>query len=495
MDHPSGIQKPETTQQFKPKLGLLDATMIVAGSMVGAGIFIVSSYMVQDVGSSGWLIFAWVLTALMTVAAALSFVELSALFPKAGGIYVYLKEAYNPLIGFLYGWSFFTVIQTGMIAAVGVSFSKFAAFIFPSLGEKNVLIHTGIIDISGSQLFGIAQIIILSWINTRGIVTGKILQDILTFIKLLMLVSIIVLGFTIGFNKEIWIANWQHPFEMFRHSSRLPGYDGSDNSWTHVTGVSVFGAIAAAMVGALLTSDSWYNITFIAGEVKNPRRNVGLSLFLGTLIVTTLYCLCNIVYLAVLPLGHSPGDTQSIAFAAENRVGVAAGLHIFGAGSALVIALLIMLSNLGCNNGLILSGARVYYAMAQDKLFFKGTGKLNERSVPANGIWLQCFVACLLCLSGKYGDLLDYISFVVMLFYVITIAAVFVLRKKRPDMDRPYKAFGYPVVPFIYIILASVFCISLIIYRPVFTIRGLVIVLSGIPVYYYAVMRKNRASP
>ena len=267
---------------------------------------------------------------------------------------------------------------------------------------------------------------------------------------------------------------------------------GTDNFWTHVTGFAVFGAIAAAMVGAILTSDSWYNITFIAGEVKNPKRNVGLSLFLGTLIVTTLYCLCNVMYLAVLPLGNSPSDTNSIAFAAENRVGVAAALEIFGTKSALVIAFLIMLSNFGCNNGLILSGARVYYAMAKDKLFFKSTGKLNKAAVPANGIWLQCLVASLLCLSGKYGDLLDYISFVVMLFYVITIGGVIVLRKKRPELERPYKAFGYPVVPIIYMILAFAFCISLIIYRPDFTIRGLIIVLAGIPVYYFAVGRKRK---
>ena len=481
-----------TQPHFKPRLGLLDATMIVAGSMVGSGIFIVSSYMVQDVGSAGWLVFAWVLTALMTVAAALSFVELSALFPKAGGTYIYLKEAYNPLIGFLYGWSFFTVIQTGMIAAVAVAFSKFAAFIFPQLSESNIIIHTSLIDISAAQLFGIAQIVLLSYINTRGIQTGKIVQDVLTITKLLMLFGLVVCGFLLAFNKTIWHNNWQHPFLILRHSASLPGYDGKANFWSHVSGFSVFGAIAAAMVGALLTSDSWYNITFIAGEVKNPKRNVGLSLFLGTLIVTILYVLCNVMYLAVLPLGNSPADTQSIAFASENRVGVAAAIQIFGGSSAVVIAFLIMLSNLGCNNGLILSGARVYYAMAKDGLFFKNIGNLNRAAVPANGIWIQCVVAILLCLSGKYGDLLDYISFVVMLFYVITIGGVFVLRKKRPDAERPYKAFGYPMVPLVYMILASIFCISLIIYRPIFTVRGLLIVLSGIPVYFIALANKKR---
>ncbi len=482
----------EVQSHFKPRLGLLDATMIVAGSMVGSGIFIVSSYMVQDVGSAGWLLFAWILTALMTVAAALSFVELSALFPKAGGTYVYLKEAYNPLVGFLYGWSFFTVIQTGMIAAVGVAFSKFAAFIFPSLSESHILLHTQYLDISAAQLFGILQIVLLSYINTRGIQVGKIVQDVLTILKLLMLLGLIVCGFGLAFNQQTWDANWQHPFAVLRHSASLPGYNGTTNIWTEVKGFAVFGAIAAAMVGAILTSDAWYNITFIAGEVKNPKRNVGLSLFLGTLIVTTLYVLCNVMYLAVLPLGSGPGDTGSIAFAAENRVGVAAAIQIFGGGSAVVIAFLIMLSNLGCNNGLVLSGARVYYAMAQDGLFFRSAGKLNKAAVPANGIWLQCLVAILLCLSGKYGDLLDYISFVVMLFYVVTIAGVFILRRKRPDAERPFKAFGYPVLPFIYMVLASIFCISLIIYRPDFTMRGLLIVLAGIPVYYIVVRRRKR---
>ena len=488
----------ETTGQlpthFKPSLGLLDATMIVAGSMVGSGIFIVSTYTVQDVGSAGWLMIVWILTALMTVAAALSFVELSAMFPKAGGTYIYLKEAYNPLIGFLYGWSFFTVIQTGMIAAVGVAFSKFAAYIFPSLSESHIILHTQFLDVSAAQIFGITQIIILSLVNTRGIVTGKIIQDILTITKLLMLLGLIVCGLVFAFNKNVWNANWQHPFAIIRHSASLPGYDGIHNFWTNVSGFAVFGAIAAAMVGAILTSDSWYNITFIAGEVKNPKRNVGLALFLGTLIVTTLYCLCNVMYLAVLPLGNSPADTQSIAFAAENRVGIAAALEIFGPKSALVIAFLIMLSNLGCNNGLVISGARVYYAMAKDGLFFKKTGTLNKAAVPANGIWIQCLVACILCLSGKYSDLLDYISFVVMLFYIITIAGVFVLRKKRPNIERPYKAFGYPVVPFIYMILASIFCISLIIYRPDFTVRGLIIVLTGIPVYYLIIRNKKAKS-
>src|SRR3954465_4862224 len=247
-DHPS---------KFKPTLGLLDATMIVAGSMIGSGIFIVSADMLKDVGSAGWLILAWVITGFMTITAALSYGELRGMFPKAGGTYVYLKEAYNPLIGFLYGWSFFTVIQTGMIAAVGVAFSKFAAYIFPSLSENNFILHTSFINVSAAQLFGIMQIVLLSYINTRGIQTGKIIQDVLTIVKLLMLLGLIVFGFALAFNTDVWKANWQHPFTIMRHTSSLPGYDGRENFWMHITGFSVFGAIAAAMVGAILTSDSW----------------------------------------------------------------------------------------------------------------------------------------------------------------------------------------------------------------------------------------------
>ena len=484
-------QNDKAEPHFKPRLGLLDSTMIVAGSMIGSGIFIVSADMLKDVGSAGWLIFAWVLTALMTVAAALSYGELSAMFPRAGGMYVYLKEAYGSLMGFLYGWSFFTVIQTGMIAAVGVSFSKFAAYLFPYLSEKNILLDTGFIQISAAQLLGIATIIILTYINTKGIEAGKAVQNILTFTKLATLLGITAAGLLLASNKEIWNANWHHPFTMMQHSLRVAG-SGETDTWHHLTGVAAIGALAAAMVGSILTSDSWYNITFIAGEVKNPKRNIGLSLFLGTSVTTILYVLCNVMYLAVLPIGDSASQTQSIAFAAENRVGVSAAFAIFGNAGTYVIAVLIMISNFGCNNGMILSGARVYYTMARDGLFFEKTGHLNKAAVPSYGLWLQCLIACLLCLSGKYSDLLDYISFVVMLFYVFTIAGIIVLRKKRPDLPRPYKAFGYPVVPVIYILLAASFCIFLIIARPAFASRGLAIVLLGIPVYYLAVGKKRR---
>lgn len=481
------------TNHFKPTLGLIDATMIVAGSMVGSGIFIVSALMIQDVGSAGWLIAAWTLTALITISAALSCIELSALFPKAGGMYVYLKEAYNPLIGFLYGWSFFSVIQTGMIAAVAVAFSKFTAFIFPVFSEQNIIVSFIGLKISAAQLLAIVHIIILSYINTKGIVLGKNIQNVFTIIKLLTLLGLIVAGLFFAFDQKVWDANWEHPFELLRYSGRIENYKGSD-IWSNIHGLASFGALAAAMVGAILTSDAWYNITFIAGEVKNPKKNIGLSLFLGTLIVSILYILCNLMYLAVLPIGNSPEQVASIAFAPENRVAIAAALKIFGSAGTVFIAFLIMLSTFGCNNGLIISGARVYYSMAKDGLFFKKTAQLNKWAVPEYGLWIQCLVAIMLCLSGKYGDLLDYISFVVMFFYILTVGGVIILRKKKPDLPRMYKAFGYPYLTIAYILVAAVFCVSLIIYKPEFALRGIVIVILGIPIYYFALAsKKNEA--
>jgi APA family basic amino acid/polyamine antiporter len=474
----------ETTQNnFKPSLGLMDATMIVAGSMIGSGIFIVSADMLKDLGGAGWLIFAWVLTGLMTLTAALSYGELSAMFPKAGGQYVYLKEAYNPLIGFLYGWSFFAVIQTGTIAAVGVAFSKFAAYLVPSLSEKNIIADLGFIKISAAQITSIILIIFLSYTNTKGVKGGKWIQNIFTSTKLISLFGLIIAGF-IAFKAEVWNLNWTNAWTMMQHSSRSANAVAPD-VWTQIAGFAVLGAIASAMVGSIFSSDAWNNVTFIAGEVKNPRKNIGLSLMLGTLIVTIIYVSANLMYLSVLP-------TQDIAFAPEGRVAVSAAKVIFGDVGTIIIAVMIMISTFGCNNGLILAGARVYYTMAKDGLFFKSVGKLNKHAVPAYALWIQCLVASLLCLSGKYGDLLDYVSFVVMLFYILTIAGIFILRKKRPDAERPYKAIGYPVLPAIYILLAATFCLALFIYKPVYTWPGLIIVLIGIPLYYMSLKSAKR---
>jgi basic amino acid/polyamine antiporter, APA family len=462
---------------FKPALGLFDATMIVAGSMIGSGIFIVSADITRNVGSAGWLIAVWLITGFMTLTAAMSYGELSAMFPKAGGQYVYLKEAYNPLTGFLYGWSFFSVIQTGTIAAVGVAFSKFAGYFFPilELKDENIILQLSSVKIYPAQLLSIALIILLTYSNTKGVKGGKWIQNIFTSTKLLSLFGLILAGF-IMFNPSVWKANWTDAWSMKQFSP--------DGLITGVAGAAVFGAIAASMVGSIFSSDAWNNVTFIAGEVRNPKRNIGLSLFLGTLIVTIIYVSANLMYMAVLPL-------HDIAFAPQDRVAVAASHAIFGNAGTYVIAIMIMISTFGCNNGLILAGARVYYTMAEDGLFFKKAGTLNKHSVPGWALWAQCIVASLLCLSGRYGDLLDMVSFVVVIFYVLTIAGVFILRKKRPDAERPYKAFGYPVLPAIYILLGLSFCGLLIKYKPEFTWPGLIIVLIGFPLYYIAVANKK----
>ncbi len=458
--------------EFKPSLSLLDASMIVAGSMIGSGIFIVSADIVRQVGSSGWLIAIWLITGLMTLAAALSYGELSAMFPTAGGQYVYLKESWNRLIGFLYGWSLFTVIQTGTIAAVGVAFAKFAGYFLPvfEITDENILIQAGGIKLYYAQLLSIGIIILLSYVNSRGIEGGKRIQTFFTVTKIAALLGLILFGFLLGFNKEIWHANWQHAWSV--------SHTIDNSTFTSVSGIAILGLFAAAMVGSLFSSDAWNNITFIAGEVKNPKQNIGMSLFIGTGIVTLIYILTNIMYLGVLPL-------NGIAFAMNDRVAVAASQPVFGDIGTYLIAGLIMISTFGCINGMILSGARVYYSMAKDGLFFKQAGVLNANDVPARAIWVQCIWASLLCLSGKYGDLLDYVVFAVLIFYIITIAGIFKLRISQPDMPRPYKAFGYPIVPALYILAALVLCFALLMYKPNYTWPGLIIVLLGIPVFYF----------
>lgn len=468
----------EQTTAFKPTLGLFDSTMIVAGSMIGSGIFIVSADITRNVGSAGWLIAVWLITGFMTLTAALSYGELSAMFPKAGGQYVYLKEAFNPLAGFLYGWSFFAVIQTATIAAVGVAFSKFLAYIVPGLGPENILADLGFITINAGQLVSIVLIAFLTYINTKGIQGGKMIQTTFTVVKLLSLFGLIIFGLLLAAKGSIWSANWTDAWQMTSRNAEGTVIGG-------VAGSAILGAIAASMVGSIFSSDAWNNVTFIAGEVKNPKRNIGLALFLGTLVVTIIYVSANLMYVSVLPLNE-------IASAPQDRVAVAASKAIFGNIGTYVIAVMIMISTFGCNNGLILAGARVYYTMAKDGLFFKKTGELNKNNVPEFALWIQCIVASVLCLSGKYGDLLDMISFVVVMFYALTILGIFILRKNRPDAERPYKAFGYPFLPAIYILMAIAFCVLLIIYKPAFTWPGLIIVLAGIPIYYIAVANSKK---
>ena len=462
---------PEESTSFKPSLGLVDATMLVAGSMIGSGIFIVSADITRNTGSVGWLMFVWLITGFMTLTAALSYGELSAMFPKAGGQYIYLKEAYNPLISFLYGWSFFTVIQTATIAAVAVAFAKFTAYLLPQFSEDIVALDLGMLKISPAQLLSIVVIVLLTFINTRGVNSGKIIQTTFTLTKLLSLLGLIVFGL-IFMKPEIWSMNWNSEAMWDLHKLNI---DGSIESYTTI---AAFGAIAASMVGSIFSSDSWNNVTFIAGEIKNPQRNIGLSLALGTIIVTVIYLLTNVMYTGVLSL-------QEIASSDKDRVAVSASHVIFGSNGTIIIAVMIMISTFGCNNGLIMSGARVYYSMAKDGLFFKKVGELNKNAVPEFGLWIQCVIASLWALSGKYGNLLDMISFVVVVFYMLTIAGIFILRKKRPDAERPYKAFGYPFLPIIYIIMGIAFCVLLIIYKPEYTWPGLIIVLLGIPVYYF----------
>lgn len=461
---------------FKPTLGLLDATMLVSGGMIGSGIFIVSADITRNTGSAGWLILVWIITGFMTVTAALSYGELSGMFPKAGGQYVYLKEAWGPLPAFLFGWSFFSVIQTATIAAVGVAFAKFTAYLVPAFSEDLVAIDLGFLQISPAQLLSIAVIILLTFINTRGVKNGKMLQTTFTITKLVSLFALIIFGL-IAFKPDVWEANWANAWDLHKLSP-----DGSIEQYTTI---AAFGAIAAAMVGSIFSSDSWNNVAAIAGEIKNPKRNIGLSLFLGTLIVTIIYVLTNIMYTAVLPL-------QEITAAEKDRVAVAASHVIFGSAGTAIIAVMIMVSTFGCNNGLIMAGARVYYTMANDGLFFKKAGALNNASVPGFALWIQCAFAAAWSLSGRYGDLLDMISFVVVAFYMLTILGIFRLRKTRPDIERPYKAFGYPLLPIIYIIMGLTFCILLIIFKPKFTWPGLIITLIGIPIYY--AMKKGRVN-
>lgn len=463
---------------FKQSLSLVDATMVVVGSMIGSGIFIVSADITRNVGSAGWLIGVWLITGFMTLVAAVSYGELSGMFPKAGGQYVFLKEAYNPFVSFLYGWSLFAVIQTGTIAAVGVAFSKFTAYMIPALSEDHILFDLGLLKISAAQVVSIILIALLTWNNTRGIKEGKIIQTIFTSAKLLSLFGLIVFGL-FALKPDIWDMNWTNAWQVGQGKVDAAV---EPSHWTVLpyAGIgAIMGAIAASMVGSVFSSDAWNNVTFIAGEIKNPKRNIGLSLFLGTLIVTVIYVMANVMYTAVLPMSE-------IASAPKDRVAVAASGVIFGHAGTYIIAIMIMISTFGCNNGLILAGARVYYTMAQDGLFFKQAARLNKNAVPAWALWAQMVVAAVLCLSGRYGDLLDMISFVVVLFYVLTIIGIFILRKKMPDAERPYKAFGYPFLPALYILMGLTFCGLLLVYKPQYTWPGFIIVAIGIPLYFVA---------
>jgi basic amino acid/polyamine antiporter, APA family len=468
------------------KLRLIDAVMIVSGSMIGSGIFIVSSDMARQIFSPQWLILTWALSGVLTLFAALCYGELSGMFPKAGGQYVYLKEAYNPLVGFLYGWSFFSVIQTGTIAAVGVAFSKFTGYFLPifDLRPENMLFHISYgaeksVDIYPAHLLAIGVIVFLSWLNTRGLRGGRIVQNLFTSTKLIALFGLIVCGFLLGFKSEIWSANWAMGW-----TANAFHLEGNIAVLMELGLSGIVGGIAAGMVGSVFSSDAWNSVTFIAGEIENPSVNIGRALLIGTLSVSAIYILTNLMYLGCLPLAD-------IATAPQDRVGIAASQAIFGNIGTYMIAALIMVSTFGCNNGLILSGARVYQTMAKDGLFFKKAALVNKNDVPAWSIWAQCIWASVLCLSGRYGDLLDYVVFTVMLFYILTIAGVIILRIKRPDQERTYRTPLYPILPIIYLLLGGAFAGALLYFKPEFTWPGVYIVLAGIPLFY---LQKKYAS-
>jgi APA family basic amino acid/polyamine antiporter len=445
---------------FVKGLGLTDSTTLVMGSMIGSGIFIVSSDVARQVRSPGLLILCWLLAAALTVVAALSYGELAAAMPQAGGQYVYLREAFGRLWGFLYGWTLFLVIQTGTIAAVAVAFAKFTGVFAPSISATHYLIGSGNVGVTTQQLLAITAIVLLSAVNTRGIRTGAVVQNVFTFAKVASLLGLVILGVLLGRNAGAVAAN-------FHNFWRNAGWN-----WATVA------LVGTAMVGPLFSSDAWNNVTFTAGEVRNPKRNLPLSLGLGTGLVSAIYVACNLVYLSVLTL-------PQIQTAPEDRVATAVVSVMFGPVATSIMAGAIMIATFGCLNGLILSGARVYYTMARDGLFFRRAGALDgERHTPVFALGIQCVWAVLLTLSGQYGDLLDYVIFAVLLFYILTIGGIFRLRATRPDMERPYRAVGYPVLPGMYILAAGAIEVLLLLNKPAYSVRGLILVLLGVPVYF-----------
>ncbi len=475
----------EQPHHFRRSLGLWDATMLVAGSMIGSGIFIVSADMSRWVGSSGWLMFLWILSGVITVMAALCYGELAGMMPKAGGQFVYIQRAFGNFTSFLYGWTVFAVIQTGVIAAVAVAFAKYTAVFIPWFSPENILVTAGSITISAAQFLAIALIVLLTYFSTQGIKNGKILQTVFTSAKLVALLLLITIGIYIGFHTDTFTKNLSGAWDAVQ-TTQINGV------WVeeHISGLALMLALGTAIIGSLFSSDAWNNVTFIAGEIKDPQRNIPRSLLLGTGIVTVLYCMANISYLSLLPLKGSSTATdvigQGIQFAGggTDRVGTAAASMIFGDVSVYIMAALIMISTFGCNNGIILSGARVYYAMSKEGLFFKKAGVLNKNDVPGYALWVQAAWAAVLCLSGTYGDLLNYCTFASLLFYIVTIAGVFVLRKKEPNTERPYRTLGYPLMPALYIFLAATICIILLYTTPGTTGKGLAIVFLGAPLYF-----------
>lgn len=478
------MNKPQRT------LNLFDTVMIVSGSMIGSGIFIVSADMSRMLGSPLWMLACWILSGIITLLAALSYGELAGMMPEAGGQFVYLKRAFGKMTAFVYGWTVFLVIQTGVIAAVAVAFAKFTGVFFPFFDEKHYLLEAGTFRISAAQLLAIVSIIFLTWLNSQGIQNGKIIQRIFTSAKLIALFGLIILGVVLGLQTDTLSDNFINAGEAFTTTVSENGI-----STTPLYGFGIMAAMGVAIIGSLFSSDAWNNVTFIAGEIKEPQKNIPMGLFIGTSLVTLIYVLANIAYLMLLPLKGSPDATdvigKGIMFAQNDRVGTAALYTVFGNISQYIMAALIMVSTFGCNNGLILAGSRLFQSMAADGLFFRKAKELNSDSVPAKALTYQAIWASVLCLSGSYGDLLDYSTFASLIFYMVTISGIFVLRKKEPHTPRPYKAFGYPVFPVIYILLAGFICIDLLIFKTFNTGMGVLIIMLGIPVFYIF-DRKNK---
>ncbi len=551
----------QSTASFQQRLGLFDATMLVAGSMIGSGIFIVSADISRDVGSTGWLMLVWILTGVMTIIGALSYAELAAMMPHAGGQYVYLRESFSPLWGFLYGWTVFLVIQTGSIAAVAVAFAKFLGVLIPALGTDQILLRISDLNISiqgtlpwmsepltfferkeftisSGQLVAVTVIALLTWLNTRGVDHGRKVQNVFTIAKTVGLVLLIGLGLTVGANWETWNANWTDTWSGIFITPRTKAISLLGVNSPAMAAVMVVGA---AMVGSLFSADAWNNVTFTAGETKNPHRNIPLSLVFGTVLVIGLYLLANLAYVATLPTRpekfaeqmeyaerardngrkatqdsadagvaftekeyddfvaklreESTVPERGIAFANQERVATAVLEQVSPSLGAPMMAIAIMISTFGCVNGMILMGARLYYAMAKDRLFFRSCGELSIHGVPTIGLVLQGVWSALLVFSGTYGELLDYVIFAALLFYALTVAGLFVLRRTKPDVERPYRTWGYPIVPAVYVLMCVAVMLDLLIVKPIYTWPGLIIVAAGIPVYFFWKRRSFKTQP
>jgi APA family basic amino acid/polyamine antiporter len=507
MSHPADA--PISSEGLEKRLGLFDATMLVAGSMIGSGIYIVSAEIARDTGGAGWLLLVWALAGVMTVLGALAYAELAAMMPQAGGQYVYLREAYSPLFGFLYGWTFFLVIQTGTIAAVAVAFAKFLGVFLPKLGTgSEAVIYSGsgfagiplplpwlaqpllllkkdAFTISSGQVVAVIVIGLLTWWNTRGLTGGKWVQNVFTVAKIGSLAALVIIGLTITASAEVWRGSFADPWSGIETTTRFAETAKNIGSGGTLVALMVMGG---AMVGSLFAADSWHDVTFTAGEVRHPQRNLPLSLILGTGMVIGLYLLANVAYLASLPLMGDPTATtaigRGIAHARDDRVGTALlelASPTWGAG---IMAAAIMISTFGCENGLILAGARLTFAMARDGLFFRPVGRVNRAHVPATALWLQAIWSCVLVFSGTYSELLDYVIFAAVLFYALTAGGLFVLRVKRPDALRPYRTIGYPFLPGLYLALSTAVMLNLLVVKPGYTWPGLLLVLTGIPVYF-----------